>query len=117
MPLDTLSLSGQVRQMGKLLVRRRAEEQRRLSQVSRLLADYQDRWQELARLAEQTPERVAVPTAPLDQRLPPPPRPAVYTALASDGSAVDLDRHGGFGNYFLLNIGRVRIPYGQPDRE
>jgi hypothetical protein len=117
MPLDLLELSSQVRQMGEQLARRRADEQRRLELLDAMLADYRDRWEELADLAETVPERVAVPTGPLDERVPPGVRPPRYTALATDGAEIDPDRHGGSGEFYLINVGRVRIPYGQPDRE
>jgi hypothetical protein len=117
MPLDLLELSSQVRQMGELLAQRRADEQRRLHLLDAMLGQYVDRWEELAELAETVQERVAVPTGPLDERVPPPPRPASYTAMATDGAEIDPDRHGGAGEFYLINVGRVRIPYGQPERE
>jgi len=117
MPLDLLELSSQVRQMGELLAQRRTDEHRRLRLLDDLLADWRDRWQELAELAESVRERVAVPTGPLDERVPAPPRPASYTAMATDGAEIDPDRHGGGGDFYLINVGRVRIPYGQPERE
>jgi len=117
MPLDLLELSTQVRQMGELLAERRVDEQRRLRLLDEMLADYCDRWEELAELAETVQERVAVPTGPLDERIPPPERPAAYTAMATDGAEIDPDRHGGSGDFYLINVGRVRIPYGQPERE
>jgi hypothetical protein len=117
MPLDLLEVSTQVRQMGELLAQRRADERSRLRLLDEMLAQWRDRWQELAELAETVRERVAVPTGPLDERVPPPARPASYTALASDGAEIDPDRHGAGGDFYLINVGRVRIPYGQPDRE
>jgi hypothetical protein len=117
MPLDLLDLSTQVRQMGELLAQRRADEQQRLELLDAMLVSYRDRWQELAELAETVQERVAVPTGPLDERVPPSPRPASYTAIATDGAEIDPDRHGGSGDFYLINVGRVRIPYGQPERE
>ncbi len=117
MPLDLLELSTQVRQMGELLAERRADEQRRLRLLDEMLAENCDRWEELAELAETVQERVAVPTGPLDERIPPPERPAAYTAMATDGAEIDPDRHGGSGDFYLINVGRVRIPYGQPERE
>jgi hypothetical protein len=117
MPLDLLELSTQVRQMGELLAERRVDEQRRLRLLDDMLAEYCDRWEELAELAETVQERVAVPTGPLDERVPPPERPAAYTAMATDGAEIDPDRHGGSGDFYLINVGRVRIPYGQPERE
>ena len=92
MPLDLLEVSTQVRQMGELLAERRADHARRLSLLDAMLAEYTDRWQELAELAERVRERVAVPTGPLDERhLPPEPLQA-YTALATDGAEIDPDR-------------------------
>jgi hypothetical protein len=116
MPLDLLRVSAQVREMGDLLAARRVEDDRRRSALQAMLAAYADRWQELAELAEDVRERVAVPTGPLDERVPAPPRPRAYTALAADGSEIDPDRHGGSGDFYLVNVGRARIPYGQPDR-
>jgi hypothetical protein len=117
MPLALLELSTQVRQMGEVLAERRVDEQRRLKLLDGMLTDYRDRWEELAELAETVQERVAVPTGPLDERIPPPARPRAYTAMATDGSEIDPDRHGGSGDFYLINIGRVRIPYGQPTRD
>ena len=117
MPLDLLELSSQVRQMGELLAQRRSDEHRRLRLLDEMLAEWCDRWQELAELAESVRERVAVPTGPLDEQVPAPPRPASYTAMATDGAEIDPDRHGGGGDFYLINVGRVRIPYGQPERD
>jgi len=116
MPLDLLEIGTQVRQMGELLARRRADEHRRLAMLDRMLEAHRDRWLELADLAETVHERVAVPTGPLDEHIPPPPRPDAYTAVATDGAEIDPDRHGGSGDFYLINVGRVRIPYGQPGR-
>src|SRR5205823_3847476 len=117
MPLDLLELGSQVRQMGELLTARRAAEQRRIELLEVMLAEYGDRWEELADLAETVQERVAVPTGPLDERVPPTERPQAYTAMATDGAEIDPDRHGGSGDFYLINVGRVRIPYGQPTRD
>lgn len=117
MPLDLLEISTQVRDMASLLVERRADEQRRLRLLEDMLARYCDQWEELAQLAETVQERVAVPTGPLDERLPAPRRLSTYTAMASDGAEMDPDRHGGVGEFYLINIGRARIPYGQPERQ
>jgi hypothetical protein len=37
--------------------------------------------------------------------------------MATDGAEIDPDRHGGSGEFYLINVGRVRIPYGQPERD
>src|SRR5918998_959609 len=98
MPLDVLQLSAQVRQMGDLLAIRRLEDERRARALRRLLDAYADDWEALAARAELVRERVAVPTGPLDERVPAPPRLAAYTALAADGSEIDPERHGGRGD-------------------
>lgn len=103
--------------MGESLAQRRLDEVRRLVLLDGMLAEYCDRWEELAELAESVQERVAVPTGPLDERIPPPERPGSYTAMATDGAEIDPDRHGGSGDFYLINVGLVRIPYGQPTRD
>ena len=50
-------------------------------------------------------------TGSLSGRHPSPALPASYTALAVDGSHIDVDRHLPV-QCFLINIGRVRIQYG-----
>ncbi len=117
MPLDLLHVSTQVREMGELLVSRRVEEEQRIALAQQVLAEYADRWQELAQVAELARDRVAVPTEPLDQRAMVPPCPLAYTAIATDGSEIDPDRHGAGVNFYVVNIGSARIPYGQPERE
>jgi hypothetical protein len=117
MPLDLLHVSTQIHQMGDLLATRRAEQDRRLSSVQKLIDEYAPRWEELAERAEQVAQRVAVPTAPLDSHVPCPPRLAAYTALATDGSEIDPDRHGAVDSFYVINIGEARIPYGQPHRD
>lgn len=117
MPLDLLHVSTQIRQMGDLFAARRAEQERRLTSVQRLVDEYAPRWQELAERAELVSERVAVPTGPLDAHVPCPPHLAAYTALATDGSEIDPDRHGAVDSFYVINIGEARIPYGQPQRD
>jgi hypothetical protein len=103
--------------MGALLVARRSEEESLRARATRMLEEQAERWRELAVLAETSAQRVAVPTEPLTVRRSPPPRPAAYTALATDGSEIDPDRHSAVGNYYVVNVGHARIPYGQPQRE
>jgi NurA domain len=114
-PLDLLHVSRQVRHMGDLLVTRRADQEQRLELARSMLREHD--WQLLAERADRVSERVAVPTEPVWVTASPPPRPAAYTALATDGSEVDPDRHGGGGEFYVINLGRVRIPYGQPTRD
>jgi hypothetical protein len=48
----------------------------------------------------------------LNLRYPPPPVPPEYTALATDGSHIDVDRHRAAYCY-LINIGMVTLNYGK----
>ena len=53
----------------------------------------------------------------LARRYPPPPPPADYAALATDGSQIDVDRHGP-AHCFLINVGSALIRYGsRPEAE
>jgi hypothetical protein len=47
----------------------------------------------------------------LAQRVPPPPLPAGFTAIATDGSHIEVDRHQAV-RCFLLNISHVLLRYG-----
>ncbi len=115
MPLDLLHVSAQIRDMGEFLVARRSDQEQRLGLAREMLRELD--WQVLADQADQVTERVAVPTGPVWVTASAPPRPASYTALATDGSEIDPDRHGGGGEFYVVNLGRVRIPYGQPRRD
>jgi hypothetical protein len=46
------------------------------------------------------------------QAFPAPPAPASYAVVAADGSQIAPDRHEGVGGCYLMNVGRVLIPYG-----
>ena len=52
---------------------------------------------------------------PPARRLPAPPAPSNHTILATDGSHIDVDRHQS-ARCYLINIGRVRLDYGQEAR-
>lgn len=58
---------------------------------------------------------VADPIEALNSHSQPPPPPADFTILATDGSHIDIDRHRSV-RCFLINIGRVSLGYGaKPD--
>ena len=50
-----------------------------------------------------------------DSHYPPPPTPAEFTVMATDGSHIDVDRHRA-ARCYLLNIGSVVIHYGAEPR-
>ena len=53
----------------------------------------------------------------LAEATPAPPLPADYTAFATDGSQIHVDRHGS-AHCYLINVGGVRLRYGaEPDAE
>ncbi len=57
------------------------------------------------------------PEAALSERHPAPAAPADHVALATDGSQIDIDRHGP-AHCFLINIGGARLRYGSaPDAD
>jgi hypothetical protein len=53
-----------------------------------------------------------VPIEPIAELHPPPPEPANYTVVSTDGSHVDHDHHGPLPCW-LINVGAVAIRYGQ----
>ena len=61
------------------------------------------------------PWLVAEPLEPLRTTVPTPPLPPDVTVVATDGSSIDLDRHG-LAQCYLINVGGAVIRYGaHPD--
>jgi NurA domain len=52
------------------------------------------------------------PYATLHENNPTVPAPANYTVVATDGSVIPPDRHGGTALYHVINTGRVALRYG-----
>jgi hypothetical protein len=75
-------------------------------------AGEEERWATAAELSRETAAwLLARPVEPLDSVRDLPPRPPAYTMVATDGSQIDLDRHGSVPCY-VINIGRVYLRYG-----
>lgn len=55
------------------------------------------------------------PPASIATRIPPPAPPARYTALATDGSQIPLDRHE-IAPCYVINIGEIALHYGADER-
>jgi hypothetical protein len=55
---------------------------------------------------------VAAPVEPLGYRRPSPPAPPDHVIVGTDGSQIDLDRHG-LAPCFLINVGSAVITYGR----
>jgi hypothetical protein len=116
MALDLTSLGKQVRQMSDTLAGSVGETTSRTASVAaRYLAEAgnEAHWQQAVNLSRETATWLfAYPVEPLDTVLPVPPVPANYALAASDGSQIDIDRHG-MASCFLLNTGRVYLRYGE----
>jgi hypothetical protein len=116
MGLDLTALSRQVRQMSGAAaqsVANTAERTARATARYREAAGDEQRWAAAADLSRETASwLLARPAEPLDTARDLPERPASYALVASDGSQIDLDRHGSASCY-LINIGRVFLRYGE----
>src|SRR5207248_3307689 len=60
---------------------------------------------------QEQPWLAAEPLEPLHSAFPAPPVPRDVTVVATDGSSIDLDRHG-FAQCYLINVGGAVIRYG-----
>jgi hypothetical protein len=115
MGLDLSALSRQVRQMSGTVA---ADSAATAARVAQATARYRDaagqelQWASAVDLSrEGAGFLLARPLEPLDTARPLPERPAVYQIVATDGSQIELDRHGSVACY-LINIGRVFMRYG-----
>ncbi len=115
MPLDLAALSRQVRSMSGALTRD-ADDRRERQAI--LLGRYLEEarayatWAEAVDLSRETfAWLVARPVEPLDTTVDVPERPADYAVVATDGSQIDVERHG-MAACYVINIGRVFLRYG-----
>jgi hypothetical protein len=115
MGLDLSALSRQVRQMSGAAAQRVADTAERMDLA---LARYLDAsgaelgWASAVDLSRETASwLLARPVEPFDMVRDLPDGPPSYALVATDGSQIDLDRHGSVACY-LINIGRVFLRYG-----
>jgi hypothetical protein len=115
MGLDLSAVSRQVRQMSRSAAGSAADVAARAAQaLQRYLAaaGEEPRWAQAANLSRDGAGfLLAMPVEPLDTVRALPEAPPAYAVVATDGSQIDLDRHGAVACY-LINIGRVFIRYG-----
>jgi len=115
MSLDLTTLSKQVRQMSGALALSADEIVGRTRQVRARYVEAsgaESTWSRAVDLSRETATwLLARPVEPLDTVRDVPPRPAAYALVATDGSQIDVDRHGSVFCY-LINIGRVYLRYG-----
>jgi hypothetical protein len=115
--LDLTMIAAQVGAMISRLKDTRAERERRLRFALETLGSPAIDLDALKRkiAAGKTTWLVADLVEGLDKRYPPPPAPADFTVIATDGSHIDVDRHHATRCY-LINIGAVVLHYGsRPD--
>ena len=115
MGLDLSALGKQVRQMSQAAAGSAANTTARVTRVREryLAADGEEAlWARAADLSRETASwLLARPVEPLSTVRALPARPPAYTMVATDGSQIELDRHGSVACY-VINIGRVFLRYG-----
>ncbi|MCU0495500.1 MAG: DNA double-strand break repair nuclease NurA [Chloroflexaceae bacterium] len=116
MSLDLTALSRQVRQMsGSVAADVAALAERTASVRARFMQEAGEElnWTRAVDLSRETASWLfARPVEPFDTVRDLPPRPPAYQLVATDGSQIELDRHGMVACY-LINIGRVFLRYGE----
>jgi hypothetical protein len=115
MGLDLSALSRQVRQMSRSAADSAADVRARAAAArGRYLAEAGEeaRWAQAANLSREGASwLLALPVERLDLVRDLPAAPQAYAVVATDGSQIDLDRHGAVACY-LINIGQVFLRYG-----
>ncbi len=116
MGLDLSALSRQVRSMSGSLANEAHEKQSRSTlALGRYLEESLQHalWGEAADLSRETAAwLLARPIEPLNSTYDLPERPRSYALVATDGSQVDVERHG-IALCYVINIGRVFLRYGE----
>jgi NurA domain len=115
MALDLSALSRQVRAMsGSLATEAGDKHERQRLALGRYLeepAAFAD-WARAADLSRETAAwLLAHPVEPLDTIRDLPTRPPDYALIATDGSQIDVERHG-MAACYVINVGRVFLRYG-----
>jgi hypothetical protein len=115
MGLDLSALSRQVRAMsGSLATEASDKQQRQTLALGRYLEESgaYESWARAADLSRETSAwLLARPVEPLNAIHDLPPRPPDYALVATDGSQIDVERHG-MAACYVINIGRVFLRYG-----
>ncbi|MBO9315727.1 MAG: hypothetical protein J7456_08095, partial [Chloroflexus sp.] len=119
MSLNLAALSEQIRTMSQqvaLTVRQRDEQLAQLRQRYLCETGREQYWAKAVELSKDSAHwLLAEPVEPLDTVRDLGNVPTDYAVVATDGSHIDVDRHGEV-NCYLINIGQVYIQYGaQPE--
>ena len=111
MSLDMHKVAGQIEAAASALGARGADRSARLERALGVLANAESETLEEKRQLSRATFLIPGLGGSVAGRYPCPALPASYTALAVDGSHIDVDRHLPV-QCFLINTGRVRIQYG-----
>jgi NurA domain len=119
MALDLTALSRQIRAMSGALTLEADDRQQRVSlALGRYLEESHNHliWAQASDLSrEGFAWLLARPTEPLNTLIDLPQLPSEYALVATDGSQIDIERHGMVACY-VINIGRVFLRYGSQSR-
>jgi hypothetical protein len=112
--LDLSRVAGQIGEMIGQLKAGGQERQEHLARALTLMVDKKLDFEKLKRKAAQskTTFLVAGLVEPLASHIQPMDTPGDFSVVATDGSQIDVDRHQS-ARCYLINIGRVRLDYGQ----
>ncbi|MEI6044374.1 MAG: DNA double-strand break repair nuclease NurA [Chloroflexota bacterium] len=113
MPINQSSLVAQIEAQAHQM---QQAVQQHTADLARVVAQYrqtdQDNWMTLEELGRGK-QAGAFPLEPLNKRRKLTQAPESYVVVATDGSAIPADRHGGMALYQVINIGEVVLGYGQ----
>lgn len=114
--LDLTKLAQQMQGVSQQLTLEVTATQQRLELAQQLLGQAQIYQAELVKQQSRWHDRLkftaAEPVEPLDTRIPLASAPANHTVLATDGSQIAPNHHE-IAYCYLINVGRVVLPYGQ----
>jgi hypothetical protein len=115
-----LDLSRVAGQIGEMVGQLKAGGQERQQHLARALTLMVDRTLDFDRLKSKTAQSkttflVAGLVQPLATHTQPIDTPSDFSVIATDGSQIDVDRHTS-ARCYLINIGRIRLDYGQKSR-
>ena len=113
MSLDLHNTALQIDEMALLLKSREGDRTTRLKEALRAVADFDPSEYEAKRGVSESTLHWALPRAPQSpgEAYAPPPIPAEFNVVATDGSHIDVDRHTP-ARCFLINIGVSALTYG-----
>lgn len=118
MPLDVVTLASHVREMTAFVVSGAAEYLRKRAMIRSMLerhVGHEEHWNDVVTISDRTQWLLSRTVEPFDTTRDAPTVATDYIIVATDGSQLDVERHG-MAVCALINIGQVYIRYGaQPE--